>query len=276
MSKIRIHQGSKDLYVNIISVNSRYVDFIINDDLSIDMRVPVGMSWNMIEQYVRLNEIRIFQEYDRKKARNYQSLPVTLDVEEGRIVYRGGMYLPFLGKMNLLLRVKFISDPEAEETRIYAEEGPGDDRSLIIKTANDSQNFLRYCIIRHYRQCAALIVRRKAVQLAEKMNLQYNQILITGQRRKSAFRWKLSYQNIEIKNQLTLWGSCNRKRTLKFDWKLAMLPVEIIDYIILHEMTHLKIMNHSAAFWREIERVMPEYKECQNWLAKHGKEYEIF
>lgn len=50
MSKIRIHQGSRDLYVNVISANSRYVDFIIHNDLSIDMKVPVGMSWEMIEQ----------------------------------------------------------------------------------------------------------------------------------------------------------------------------------------------------------------------------------
>ena len=71
MSKIRIHQGSRDLYVNVISVNSRYVDFIIHNDLSIDMKVPVGMSWEMIERYVRLNETMIFEEYEKKKVRNH-------------------------------------------------------------------------------------------------------------------------------------------------------------------------------------------------------------
>ena len=85
-----------------------------------------------------------------------------------------------------------------------------------------------------------------------------------------------TYQNIEIKNQLTLWGSCNRKHNLKFDWKLAMLPMEIIEYIIVHELTHLKVMNHSGKFWNEMEKVMPEYRECRTWLEKHGKEYEIF
>ena len=79
MSKIRIHQGSRDLYVNVISVNSRYVDFIIHNDLSIDMKVPVGMSWEMIERYVRLNETMIFE---KKKVRNHQMLPITLDLEE--------------------------------------------------------------------------------------------------------------------------------------------------------------------------------------------------
>ena len=59
-------------------------------------------------------------------------------------------------------------------------------------------------------------------------------------------------------------------------WKLAMLPEEVIDYIIVHELAHLKKMNHSAGFWAEIEKVMPEYQECRCWLNKHGKEYEIF
>ena len=98
MSKIRIHQDSGDLYVNVISVNSRYVDFIIHNDLSIDMKVPVGMSREMIERYVRLNETIIFQEYEKKKVRNHQMLPITLDLEEGRIVYRAGCIFRFLGR----------------------------------------------------------------------------------------------------------------------------------------------------------------------------------
>ena len=252
MSKIRIHQDSGDLYVNVISVNSRYVDFIIHNDLSIDMKVPVGMSREMIERYVRLNETIIFQEYEKKKVRNHQMLPITLDLEEGRIVYRAGLYLPFLGKTDVLLRIKYLSD-------------------------NDSQEFLRYCIVRYYKKCAAVIVKKKVEEFAAKMGLEYNQVMITGQNRQLALRRpRLSYQNIEIKNQLTLWGSCNRKHNLKFDWKLAMLPMEIIEYIIVHELTHLKVMNHSGKFWNEMEKVMPEYRECRTWLEKHGKEYEIF
>ena len=150
-------------------------------------------------------------------------------------------------------------------------------KHLIIKTDKDSQEFLRYCIMRYYKKCALIIVKKKVEEFAQKMGLQYNQVMITGQKRQSPLRRpRLSYQNIEIKNQLTVWGSCNRKHNLKFDWKLAMLPMKIIEYIIAHELTHLKVMNHSATFWNEMEKVMPEYKECRSWLEKHGKEYEIF
>lgn len=143
MSKIRIHQDSGDLYVNVISVNSRYVDFIIHNDLSIDMKVPVGMSREMIERYVRLNEAIIFQEYEKKKVRNHQMLPITLDLEEGRIVYRAGLYLPFLGKTDVLLRIKYLSDFDREETKIYMEDKKEQGKHLIIKTDNDSQEFLK-------------------------------------------------------------------------------------------------------------------------------------
>ena len=90
MSKIRIHQGSRDLYVNVISVNSRYVDFIIHNDLSIDMKVPVGMSWEMIERYVRLNETMIFEEYEKKKKihKNLLKNTVNYDKISGDLVVR--------------------------------------------------------------------------------------------------------------------------------------------------------------------------------------------
>ena len=218
-----------------------------------------------------------FEEYEKKKVRNHQMLPITLDLEEGRIVYRGGLYLPFLGKTDVLLRIKYLSDFDEEETKIYMEDKKSQGKHLIIKTDKDSQEFLRYCIMRYYKKCALIIVKKKVEEFAQKMGLQYNQVMITGQKRQSPLRRpRLSYQNIEIKNQLTVWGSCNRKHNLKFDWKLAMLPMEIIEYIIAHELTHLKVMNHSATFWNEMEKVMPEYKECRSWLEKHGKEYEIF
>lgn len=275
MSQIRVHQGSTDLDVNIITVKTRCVDISVNEDLSIDMRVPIGMNWNMIENYVRMNEQTIFQEYERKKMRNHQVLPVTLELENGRVLYRSGLCLPFLGEMNLKLRVKFVA--EDEETKVYVENRPGGGQMLTIKTDNDEQSFLRYCVIRYYKKCAGDIVKKKVYDFGQQMNLKFNHVQITGQTRLSQLSFpKLTYKNIEIKNQKTLWGSCNRKRNLKFDWKLVMLPMEVIEYIIVHELTHLKKMNHSNSFWSEIEKVMPEYRECRNWLDKHGKEYEIF
>ena len=268
MSKIRIHQDSGDLYVNVISVNSRYVDFIIHNDLSIDMKVPVGMSREMIERYVRLNEAIIFQEYEKKKVRNHQLLPITLDLEEGRIVYRAGLYLPFLGKTDVLLRIKYLSDFDREETKIYMEDKKEQGKHLIIKTDNDSQEFLRYCIVRYYKKCAAVIVKKKVEEFAAKMGLEYNQVMITGQNRQSALRRpRLSYQNIEIKNQLTLWGSCNiTKQTILFNTELAKKNNQAIEYVVVHELMHLIEKYHNKRFYSLLDYYYPNWKVSYQML----------
>ena len=103
MSKIRIHQGSRDLYVNVISVNSRYVDFIIHNDLSIDMKVPVGMSWEMIERYVRLNETMIFEEYEKKKVRTIRCFQLLWIWRKEELFTEVGYTFHFLGRQMFFL-----------------------------------------------------------------------------------------------------------------------------------------------------------------------------
>lgn len=276
MSKIRIPHDGKDLEVNIILGSWRYVKLVVNDDLSIDMKVPVGMKQDMIHSFLEANKRELLQEYDRKKNRNHQALPITMDLQEGRLVYRNGLQMPFLGNMDLKLRIRHV--PEGEETKVFVDQISEHERVLTIRTDNDDQDFIRYCIMRYYKKCATGIVRRYVKEFSEKLGLSYGNIhitnLTTGGSRLALP--KLRYSNLTVKNQTTLWGRCTRRHTLKFDWKLAMLPEEVIQYIIVHEMTHMKKMNHSSAFWREIESVMPEYQECRNWLSKHGKEYEIF
>ena len=275
MSQIKIYQGDKELTVNIKSVNCRYVDMSVRNDLSIDMKVPVGMSWEMIERYVRLNEESIFSEYERKKAKNHQTLPITLELENGKVRYHSGLKLPFLGDTNMKLRIKYR--PDYNGTNVYVKKEADGGKSLVIRTDNDEQDFIRYCVIRFYRKCAERIVKKTLEEYASKLELSYNTFRITGKNLRSPIRYpRIASKNIDIKNQTTLWGSCNKKKNLKFDWKLAMLSIEIVQYIVVHELTHLKKMSHSSTFWHEVEKVMPEYNECQNWLTKHGKEYEIF
>ncbi|MBU0727650.1 M48 family metallopeptidase, partial [Patescibacteria group bacterium] len=62
------------------------------------------------------------------------------------------------------------------------------------------------------------------------------------------------------------WGSCSDRKNLNFNWKLIMAPIEIIDYVVVHEMCHLKQMNHSSKFWNLVAEKMPDYKELRKWL----------
>ncbi len=78
--------------------------------------------------------------------------------------------------------------------------------------------------------------------------------------------YNFKFKTIAIKNQKTRWGSCSRLGNLNFNYKLIYLPQKLVDYVVLHELCHLKEMNHSSRFWELIERVIPDYKLVRKQL----------
>ena len=68
------------------------------------------------------------------------------------------------------------------------------------------------------------------------------------------------------------WGSCSADGTLNFHWRAAQLPPRIIDYIVVHELAHLKVPDHSTPFWREVEKALPDYAVHRDWLRQRGGE----
>jgi predicted metal-dependent hydrolase len=82
----------------------------------------------------------------------------------------------------------------------------------------------------------------------------------------------ISYKRIVIRGQKTRWGSCSRKKTLSFNWKLIMVPEPVLEYVIVHELLHLKEMNHSKKFWELVARNCPDWREHKKWLKDHETE----
>ncbi|WP_280753664.1 MULTISPECIES: SprT family zinc-dependent metalloprotease [unclassified Paenibacillus] len=78
-------------------------------------------------------------------------------------------------------------------------------------------------------------------------------------------------KSIEIVEPRTKWGSCSSDKKLTFNYRLAMAPVEVIDYVIIHELCHLLHMNHDRSFWRRVGSLMPDYKEKEEYLARYGR-----
>jgi predicted metal-dependent hydrolase len=110
---------------------------------------------------------------------------------------------------------------------------------------------LRPAVERHLRQLAARELPGRAFELAAQQ--------------------KLPVKRVTVRSQRSRWGSCSRRGTISLNWRLVQTPLFVRDYIIWHELAHLKEMNHSKRFWKEVERLCPEYSEAERWLKVNGR-----
>lgn len=121
----------------------------------------------------------------------------------------------------------------------------GDQLILCLKSSHRVDQ-IKKTVERFYRQKASEIIHDRLEHLNEDYGFKYHQV---------AFR-----------NQKTRWGSCTAKGNLNFNWRLVMAPIEVIDYIVAHELCHLKQMNHSGKFWELVAQTIPDHKRWRKWL----------
>jgi predicted metal-dependent hydrolase len=77
-------------------------------------------------------------------------------------------------------------------------------------------------------------------------------------------------RSIRIKDQKTLWGSCTARGDIGLNWRLVLAPAEVLEYVVVHELCHLRVRNHGPAFWRLVGTVLPGFDASRRWLRDHG------
>jgi predicted metal-dependent hydrolase len=77
-------------------------------------------------------------------------------------------------------------------------------------------------------------------------------------------------REVLVKDQKTRWGSCSAKGSIRFNWRIVMAPLSVVDYVVVHEMSHLLIKDHSKEFWRQVSLIFFDYKERREWLKEHA------
>ena len=127
------------------------------------------------------------------------------------------------------------------------------DNKLIVATAK--KKFVATYLISWYKQEARKIITKRVELYAQRAGLTFKSVAITSAE--------------------TRWGSCSSNKTLNFNWKLVMAPVEVIDYVVSHELAHLTELNHSRAFWETVRKINPVYREYRTWLRRNGHRLQI-
>ena len=100
--------------------------------------------------------------------------------------------------------------------------------------------------------------------------------LVSALAEDEAERVGVTYRRIRIGDQRTLWGSCSPRGTLSFNWRLVLAPPEVLDYVVVHELCHLRVPNHSKRFWTLVERHRPHWRDQRRWLREYGPELLAF
>jgi predicted metal-dependent hydrolase len=87
-----------------------------------------------------------------------------------------------------------------------------------------------------------------------------------------AAHWQLDVAGVQVRNQRSRWGACSARRAITLNWRLVQMPDSVADYVMLHELMHLKHHNHSQRYWRAVAGVCPWWREAEGWLRRWGRE----
>ena len=134
------------------------------------------------------------------------------------------------------------------ETRIRFD---GERNILFLPIKNARERLVKWL-----KENAGRILKQRTAEWAEKMNVQYSSVRVTSAK--------------------TRWGSCSYKNAINYSFRLIYAPKEIVDYVVVHELAHVRFKNHASAFWKEVETYMPDYREKRAWLKKNGILMRIF
>jgi predicted metal-dependent hydrolase len=79
----------------------------------------------------------------------------------------------------------------------------------------------------------------------------------------------VNVSKVKLSSAKKSWGSCSSLGNINLNWRLVKAPMQVVDYVVVHELAHLKQMNHSPKFWYEVQKIIPDYQKCRQWLRKY-------
>jgi predicted metal-dependent hydrolase len=223
------HDGIKIVGAREISVERRRVKrarITVYEDLRVRVTLPLHCSQEEVDDLIERKAQWIQKQLAFYRGRR----DACIQLSHNEILYLGDIYTFRLLSGRLL--------PGLRRTVAI------DAQSHIISSG---LNLLADGVLaRWYRKEAKRIIMERLTHFADRYNFTYNRVF--------------------IRNQKTLWGSCSSKRNLSFNWRLIQTPLDIIDYIVVHELVHTEILRHTKAFWERVASLYPQYRQAKGWL----------
>ena len=223
----------EDIPFGVVRSRRKTADIVIERDGSVLVRVPRATSDDAIVEIVRA-----------KRRWVYKNLAEWRDLNATRVLreFRNGEGFLYLGRAYRLRLVTKQSE------------------SLVLR---DGYFFLRREIV----ESGGVKAAREAFQ-AYYSRRGRERI----QQRVRYFEPKVgvSVKAIAVRELGHRWASCSSRGNLAFHWKCMMAPLTVIDYVVVHELCHLHHLNHSDAFWNEVDKVLPRYRDQKDWLRRYG------
>jgi predicted metal-dependent hydrolase len=204
----------------------------IDTSSNIIVKAPIGTDKNNLKGLVESKSKWIINKLDEMQ-----------DYQVQKRTYKNGELFLFLGKEYPL---DIITDKTIEHNRVEII-----NNSLRVITNTKDKDYIKELIEEFYRKQTRLVIDRR---------VRYYQKYFT-----------IEPNNIRVKKQKTRWGSCSSLRNLNFNLKLSMAKLSVIDYIVVHEMSHLIHLNHSKDFWNLVGSVLPNYTDEKDWLKRNGR-----
>jgi hypothetical protein len=227
--------GDTVLPVRLVRTDRRKTVSISLEDGAIRVLAPKRLSERRIQEIIDNKSNWI-----GKRLKDQASAP---KIESKK--FMDGETFPYLGKHYTFQRRRYIeSSVKLKSGRLI---------STLDSTVSEKETIEihRAQVTNWYRDRAADVLAQKTAQHGDVL--------------------KLTPSAIRIKNYKARWGSCSINGEISYNWKIVMAPPRIIDYVIIHELSHLVHHNHSDKFWRQVGKSFPEYRECRTWLRNFGQ-----
>ncbi len=234
----RISIGDTIITYDVVRTDRRTLGISIDSDKGIIVRSPETLPADRIEELVRSKAAWILQKLER--VGEIKPAPAPRE-------FLSGEKLPYLGRR---YRLKVLEAPAlgGRDVKVKFYQG-----RFIVKVAPEiySEDERRVAAVR--RELIDWYRARAVVKLNERVDRYKTRVGVAPGR-------------VKVKRQKKRWGSCSGKGNINFNWKLVMAPMSIVDYIVVHELAHLRYPNHSADFWGLVETLIPGYEDCKEWL----------